>query len=228
MIDNQNYKIDNKYFYESALKKSIDKIRVDIDILNSQKEEILKAFNAKSQEKISKLKAKISKLKEQLVIEGSRVEKTVIKSPVDGYLNRSYINSLHEAVHMGDKVAEIVPVDSSLIIKAKVLPKDIAFLKPDQEANIKLSAYDYNIYGFLRGKIVDISLDVFVDKEKENRSYYLVKIESNKGYLEHNGKRFKIIPGMVADVDILIGKRKIIDYIFLPIKRVFSDAGKEV
>jgi len=124
-------------------------------------------------------------------------------------------------------IAEVIPTDSPLFISTKVAPKDIAFLKKGQSATVKLTSYDYNIYGFLRGKITDISLDVFMDKGSKE-SYYLVKISTDKSYLKYKDKKLKIIPGMVADVDILVGKRTLLEYVFLPILKVLHGAGHEI
>jgi len=211
----------------SITKESIKKISADITVLTSSKDEIIKNFNAKASQKLNEIKSKISKLQEQLVIEGSKVSKTLIKSPVDGYLNRAYINSINEVVQAGDKIAEVIPLNSSLIISTKVSPSDIAFIKKDQNTTVKITAYDYNIYGYLTGKIQEISSDVFIDDEDLSKSYYLLKIKTDQSYLEHNGKKLKIIPGMVADVDILVGKRSLFDYLFLPIVKAIDSSGHE-
>ncbi len=207
-------------------KENLKKINADIKLLDSNKEEIIKKFNSNSSSKIGDIKSKIAKLKEQLVIESSKVSMTLIKSPVSGYLNKMYVHNTQDMVKVGDVIAEVVPTNSSLIISTKIAPKDIAFLKIGQRATIKLSAYDYTIYGFLYGSIIDISQDVFLDK-RTNQSYYLIKIKSDKNYIDYKGKKLKIIPGMMADVDVIVGKRTLFEYIFLPILKVLDNAGVE-
>jgi len=207
-------------------KENLKKINADIKLLDSNKEEIIKKFNSNSSSKIGDIKSKIAKLKEQLVIESSKVSMTLIKSPVSGYLNKMYVHNTQDMVKVGDVIAEVVPTNSSLIISTKIAPKDIAFLKIGQRATIKLSAYDYTIYGFLYGSIIDISQDVFLDK-RTNQSYYLIKIKSDKNYIDYKGKKLKIIPGMMADVDVIVGKRTLFEYIFLPILKVLDNAGHE-
>ena len=113
-------------------------------------------------------------------------------------------------------------------MKLKIDPKDIAFINPSQKAIIKITAYDFSIYGGLDGKIIEISADSIVDKEsKEGKSYYRVLVKTDKNYLERQGIRLPIIPGMVASVDIVTGKKTILDFLLKPILKVKQDSLHE-
>jgi adhesin transport system membrane fusion protein len=111
-------------------------------------------------------------------------------------------------------LVEIVPLDKNLIAEVKVSPKDIAFIYPGQKALVKFTAYDFAIYGGLTGKVVGISPDTVTDKK--DRTFYIVRIETSDNNLVLNGQRLKIIPGMVVNVDIITGKRTILDYLLKP------------
>ncbi|MGB3750328.1 MAG: HlyD family efflux transporter periplasmic adaptor subunit, partial [Arcobacteraceae bacterium] len=114
-----------------------------------------------------------------------------------------------------------VPDSDILLVEVKIDPKDIAFISPTQKAIVKITAYDFSVYGGLEGKIVEISADSIVDKEsKENKSYYQVVVKTDKNYLESNGEKLPIIPGMVASVDIITGKKTIMNFFLKPIIKI--------
>lgn len=125
-------------------------------------------------------------------------------------------------------LVEIVPQSDILLVEARIDPKDIAFINPSQKAIVKITAYDFSIYGGLDGKIVEISADSIIDKEsKEGKSYYRVIIKTDKNYLERNGNKLPIIPGMIATADIITGKKTILDFILKPILKVKQDSLHE-
>lgn len=143
------------------------------------------------------------------------VTRTAIKSPINGIVQKLYINTIGGVIKPGDNLVEIVPTEGGLLAEAKIKPADIAFIYPGQEAIVKITAYDYSIYGSLRGKVVRISPDTVTDK-KDN-IYYVVKIQTDKKYLGTKEKPLKIIPGMMINVDIVTGKKTILQYILKPI-----------
>lgn len=123
---------------------------------------------------------------------------------------------------------DIIPESDNLLVEAKIDPKDIAFINPSQDVLIKLTAYDFTIYGGLHGKIVEISADSIVDQEsKDGKSYYKVVVQTDKSYLEKDGRKLPIIPGMVANVDIVTGKKTIMDFILKPLLKVKQDSLHE-
>jgi len=120
---------------------------------------------------------------------------------------------------------EIVPVDDSLLIEAKVRPEDVGFIKPDLPAMVKLTAYDFSIYGGLEAQVENISADTILDEE--GNSYYLVKVRTNKNYLGTESSPLSIIPGMQSSVDIITGKKTVLDYLLKPIFKAQQNALRE-
>lgn len=123
-------------------------------------------------------------------------------------------------------LVEIVPIDDQLLIEAEIRPADIAFLHPGQKAMVKLSAYDFSIYGGLEAELEHISADS-ITNEEDGENYYVIRLRTKKNYLEKNGTKLKIIAGMTADVDILTGKKTVLDYLFKPILKAKERALKE-
>lgn len=154
-----------------------------------------------------------------------QVERTMVVSPVRGIVQQIMVNTVGGVIQPGSDLVEIVPLDDNLMIEAKINPRDIAFLHPGQEAMIKFTAYDYTIYGGLKGKVMQISPDTVTDKE--GHSYYVVRLRTDKNYLGSKEKPMVIIPGMVATVDILTGKKTILSYLLKPIIRAQAEAMRE-
>ena len=119
---------------------------------------------------------------------------------------------------------EIVPLDDTLLIEAKIRPADIAFLHPGQKAMVKITAYDFSIFGGLEGSVEAISADTI---EENDESYYLVKLRTKESVMEYRGEELPIIPGMTASVDILTGKKSVLAYILKPILRMKQNALRE-
>jgi adhesin transport system membrane fusion protein len=163
-----------------------------------------------------------------LISEKDKIDKTVLYSPVDGIIKQININSIGEVIRSGYDLMEIVPGSTKLLVEAKISPKDIAFINPRQKAIVKITAYDFYIYGGLDGKIVEISADSIVDKDSQDKkTYYKVVIETEKNYLEKHGEKFPIIPGMIASVDIITGKKTIFDFIMKPLLKTKDNALHE-
>jgi len=193
--------------------------------LRNEKEQTIKsAISIELQEII----AEITKIKSRLVTDTDKLEKTTIKSPATGTIKQININTIGAVVQSGVDLIEIVPDSDILFIEAKIDPKDIAFISPDLDVLVKLTAYDFSIYGGLKGNIIEISADSIVDTEtKDGKSYYKVVVKTNKNYLEYNNEKLTIIPGMVASVDIVTGKKTIIDFFLKPILKVKQGALHE-
>ena len=123
-------------------------------------------------------------------------------------------------ISQNGKLMTIVPLDEKLLIEARISPRDIAFIHPHQDAVIKLTAYDYSIYGALSGKVKTISPDTLRDEVKQDQVYYRVYIQTEQDYLLNKaGEKFNITPGMVATVDIQTGEKTILDYLIKPFNK---------
>ncbi|WP_312655465.1 HlyD family type I secretion periplasmic adaptor subunit, partial [Kluyvera ascorbata] len=132
-----------------------------------------------------------------------RVNRTLVTSPVRGIVQQLMVNTIGGVIQPGNDIVEIVPLDDTLLVEAKIRPQDIAFLRPGQEAIVKFTAYDYTIYGGLKAKLEQISPDTVTDKE--GKSFYVIRLRTEKNHLGSDKNPLIIIPGMVASVDIITG-----------------------
>ena len=171
---------------------------------------------------LSETLARLSALSEGGRALEDKVAKAEIKSPVRGTVKRLLINTVGGVVQPGREVVEIVPLDDALIIEAQITPKDIAFLRPGLEAMIKFTAYDFTIYGGLKADLESIGADSVVD-EKGN-AFFIVRLRTRESSL---GEGLPIIPGMVAQVDILTGKKTVLAYLLKPVLRAKANALSE-
>lgn len=207
---------------------SISRSRYAINEAKGRIFERINTFKAEASNELQKTVGMINKFEAKLVGDKDKVAKTVITSPVDGIVKQLNLNTIGGVVQSGMDLIEIVPTSDALVVEAKIDPKDIAFINPSQKATIKITAYDFSIYGGLDGKIIEISADSIVDKEsKEGKSYYRVLVKTDKNYLERQGEKLPIIPGMVASVDIVTGKKTILDFLLKPILKVKQDSLHE-
>ncbi|HFK4063820.1 TPA: HlyD family type I secretion periplasmic adaptor subunit [Kluyvera ascorbata] len=154
-----------------------------------------------------------------------RVNRTLVTSPVRGIVQQLMVNTIGGVIQPGNDIVEIVPLDDTLLVEAKIRPQDIAFLRPGQEAIVKFTAYDYTIYGGLKAKLEQISPDTVTDKE--GKSFYVIRLRTEKNHLGSDKNPLIIIPGMVASVDIITGKKTILAYLLKPILRARAEALRE-
>ncbi|NLR75353.1 HlyD family type I secretion periplasmic adaptor subunit [Leeia aquatica] len=152
-----------------------------------------------------------------------RVKQTEVRSPVNGTVKRLMINTVGGVVQPGKDIIEVVPSDDALLLEAKILPKDIGFLRPGQPALVKFTAYDFSIYGGLEATLEHIGADTITD-DKGN-AFYVIRVRTKKAYIGE--RRLPIIPGMVAEVDILTGKKTILSYLMKPVLRAKATAMTE-
>lgn len=171
---------------------------------------------------LSEVMSKLSTLNQGGVALEDRVKHADVKSPVRGTVKRLLVNTVGAVVPPGKELVEIVPLDDALLLEAQIHPKDIAFLRPGQKATVKFTAYDYSVYGGMDAEVVSIGADSVTDKE--GRAYYLVRVRTDKPNL---GKDLPIIPGMVAQVDILTGKKTVLAYLMKPVLRAKANALRE-
>jgi membrane fusion protein, adhesin transport system len=155
-----------------------------------------------------------------------KVARTDIRSPVDGIVNTLELNTVGAFVQPGAVVAGIVPTSETLLVEARVSPRDVAFIRPDQDALIKVTAYDFSIFGGIEGKVSNITADSLVD-QKTGEPYYQVRVSTDKSTLERDGKAYSIIPGMICSVDIKTGRKTILNYLLKPINKARQEAMSE-
>jgi adhesin transport system membrane fusion protein len=208
-----------------AAKLSLPRLSSAIDEYRQKRIEAKQLFINEAKKELNEITAEISQLKAQQVAYKDQVDRTMVKSPVNGIVQKLYINTIGGVIKPGADIIEIVPTNKKLWLEIKIKPSDIAFIHPGAEAKVKISAYDFAIHGGLIGKVVNISPDTITD-EKDN-TFYIIHIETQKNYLGTKERPLKIIPGMTASVDIVTGKKTVLQYILKPILKskqyVFSE-----
>ena len=156
----------------------------------------------------------------------ARQQRNELRSPADGIVNDVQVTTVGGFVNAGEKIMQIVPVGDKLLVEARVAPSDIAFIKVGDRANVKVTAYDFSIFGGLRGRVQQVSADSIFD-EVEREAYYSVLIETDRSYISRNGQRLPIVPGMICDVEILTGRRSILSYLLKPVNKALDEALTE-
>ncbi|MDD1780458.1 HlyD family type I secretion periplasmic adaptor subunit [Enterovibrio sp. ZSDZ35] len=210
----------------AALYQLQPKLKAQQDEAILKRREAVLSFENENRTQISELEAKLSRLQQAKVGAQDKVDKAIITSPVNGTIKTIHINTLGGVIKPGDNILEIVPTEDQLLIEAKIQPKDIAFLHSGLPAVVKVTAYDFTRYGGLKGKLEHISADTTQD-EKGN-SFYLVRVRTDVSNLaDSDGGDLPIIPGMLTSVDIVTGKRTVLDYILNPILRARESALRE-
>jgi len=183
------------------------------------------AFQNKAKEEFNSIDAEMKRIKETQLALKDQVKRTLVRSPVNGVVKIMHVNTVGGVVQPGREIMDILPTGDTLLVEVRIHPKDIAFIYPDQRAIIKLTAYDFQVYGGLNGKIVRISPDSITEAEGE--TYYNVWIETDRNYLGTKESPLKLIPGMVVDSDIVTGKKSILSYIMGPVLKTTENAFKE-
>lgn len=204
---------------ESAVRESKQKL-----------EEHRATFNAEVRKDLNEVNSQMNALRESMTGDTARVRRTEVKSPVRGIVKQVKINTIGGTIRGGENLIEITPLDDILLVEAKIKPADVAFLKPDQPAVVKITAYDYSIYGGLDGKVVDISADTIKEVQPASgreETYYRVRIRTAKNSLDRGGVQYPIIPGMTVSVDITTGQKTVLDYMVRPLLAARDNALRE-
>lgn len=183
------------------------------------------AFQNTAKVEFNSIDAEMKRIKETQLALKDQVKRTLIHSPVTGVVKIMHVNTIGGVVQPGREIMDILPTGDTLLVEVRIHPKDIAFIYPDQRAVIKLTAYDFSIYGGLNGKVARISPDSIT--EPDGITYYNVLIETDRNYLGTKDSPLKLIPGMVVDSDIITGKKSILSYIIGPVLKTTENALKE-
>lgn len=200
----------------------ISRLQAAIGEATRKVEEVGLAFRNESGKELAETMAKLNSLAESGVGLSDKVSRSVLRSPVKGTVKRLLINTVGGVIQPGKDVVEIVPLEDNLLLEARVQPRDIAFLHPGQKAVVKFTAYDFSIYGGLEGKLEHIGADTVVD-EKGN-AFYIVRVRTNQSTI---GNNLPVIPGMIAEVDIVTGEKSVLSYLLKPVLRAKARAFSE-
>jgi adhesin transport system membrane fusion protein len=180
------------------------------------------AFRNEARKELAEVVGKLNALNEGQVALTDKVTKSQVKSPVRGRVQRLLANTVGGVVQPGKDIVEIVPLDDQLVVEARMAPKDIAFIRPDQNATVKFTAYDFSIYGGLDAKVENISPDTIVDER--GNAFYLVRVRTTHANFS---EKLPIIPGMTAEVDVLTGQKTVLTYLLKPVLKVKAYALRE-
>ncbi|WP_186401940.1 HlyD family type I secretion periplasmic adaptor subunit [Sphingopyxis sp. P1IMeth2] len=183
-------------------------------------------FRQEALDERSQIVAKLAVNSESLRGAAGRQQRSEIRSPANGIVNDVQVTTVGGFVQAGQKIMQVVPVGDKLLVEARVAPRDIAFIKVNDRANVKVTAYDFAIYGGLSGRVVQISPDSLYD-ETMKEAYFTVVVETDVAYLKSGRRKLPITPGMVCDVEVLTGKKSVLSYLFKPFLRARSEAFTE-
>ena len=209
----------------ATIKQSIPKAKSKLQEAQLELRENQLVFFNKAKSELNEVLAELEEVSASAIALEDRLKRTNVLSPVTGTINRLLVNTAGGVIQPGMDLVEIVPLEDTLVIEANIKPADIAFLRPNQESKVKFTAYDFTIYGGLKAKLEHISADSITD-EKGN-SFYLVRLRTDKNHLGPETDPLPIIPGMVASVDILTGKKTILSYLLKPVLRAKYMALRE-
>lgn len=192
---------------------------------------ITTAFRAQAEDDLAKSRGDLAVLDENIKSAQDRVRRTELRAPVHGVVNKLNVTTIGAVVAPGASIMEIVPLDDTLLVEGRIRPQDIAFIRPNHEAVVKLSAYDSSVYGSLHGKVERISADTITDdkgdKNERGETFYRVIVRTEKNHLGTEQNPLPILPGMVATVEIMTGKKTVLDYIMKPARMLREEALRE-
>ncbi|MEA3372096.1 MAG: HlyD family type I secretion periplasmic adaptor subunit [Campylobacterota bacterium] len=206
-------------------KLSIPRLKSSIKEARQNRVEDRLLFQNTAKKELNEVTAEIERIKANKTALSDQVDRTVVRSLVDGVVQKLFIHTVGGVIKPGQDLIEIVPSDDTLYLEVKIKPSDIAFIHPGAEAMVKFSAYDFAIHGGLKGKVINITPDTITDEEGD--TYYKIHIKTEKSHLGSEEQPLNIITGMTVDVDIITGKKTVMQYILKPILKskqyVFSE-----
>ena len=209
-----------------VLSEKVAQTKLEIEQVGSQLQSVQINYNTEIYQERSQVTGEIAELEVRLPAIRQRLKETEIRSPIDGIVNRVFFNSLGAVVSSGEVIAEIVPTQGKLLVEAFIDPKDIATIEPGQPAKISLTAYDPSKYGYLLGTLTKVSADT-VFREETKSSAYAVNLSIDTEIFESDDVPVSIVPGMIAQVDIIRGERTILEYFWQPVAKMKDTAFRE-
>lgn len=206
-------------------RQAIPRVESAIEEAKKRKEENEFAFRSQAGAELALAQGEATKTAESIPALEDRVSRTTVRSPVRGTVKVMLVKTVGGVVQPGSPMAEIVPFEDTLLVETRIRPSDIAFVTIGQRAVVKLSAYDYSIYGALEGRIEHVSADSVQPPQGE--PYYIAHVRASAGTLQFRGKPLQVIPGMTASVDVLTGRKTVLYYLLKPINRARERALSE-
>lgn len=192
----------------------------------AQANEATSSFRQEALDERSQITAKLAVNQESLRGAEGILNRSEMRSPVDGVVNDVQVTTIGGFVQAGQKVMEIVPLGDKLLVETRVKPRDIAFIKVGDKALVKVTAYDFSTYGGLEGRVAQVSADSIYD-EVEKEAYFKVIVETDRNYLTFQGRQLPITPGMMCDTQIITGRKSVLSYLLKPVLKARSEALRE-
>jgi len=205
------------------------RIRRQVNELSAGIDERRNRFRSDARAELSRVLSDLDGLRETSVAAADRVARSTLRSPVHGVVKKVYQRTIGAVIAPGADLIDIVPLEDTLLVEARIRPVDIGFLREGQPARVKITAYDYSVYGSLPGKVEYISADALDEpKNSQDPTYYRVLVRTDQNYLESASKgRLQIMPGMTAAVDVLTGSKSVMTYLLKPFIKVRDSALRE-
>ncbi len=211
-----------------TVRQAIPRLKTAAAEAEQRIEELVLTNKTKVSNELNQAKVELKSVSETLFAGSDRVKRTEVRSLVRGTVKELKHNTVGGVIRPGEDIVEIVPLDDTLLIEAEIRPADIAFIRPGQEATIKVTAYDFSIYGGLSADLERISADTIRDDENpDGERFYRVYLRTDTNALQFQGEELPIIPGMTATVEILTGKKTVLDYLLNPILKARDRALRE-
>jgi adhesin transport system membrane fusion protein len=190
----------------------------EIASLNGKISEVNNAYFQEAYTELANKKAELSELEQNLLQRKDQLSRTQVVSPVKGRVNDILITTRGGVIQPGEPIMEVTPIDEQLLVEAKVKPRDVAFLVPGMPARVKITAYDYTVYGDISGTLEQISPDTIEEETIRGKEpFYKISIRTKTSYLKKGDEVLPIKPGMIAEVDIQSGKRTVLNYLLRPL-----------
>lgn len=205
---------DRSVVGKEQAKSSMVELQAEVDNARSN-------FMLRALEELNTVVGEQSELAEALPRLEERVSRTIIRAPLEGIVNRINFQTAGGFVNTGDVMLELVPTGEALIVEAKILPQNISRIRINDDVNIRLSAYDSSKYGSVDGRVLRISPDAIIDDQRNGLSHYLVDVSiEGQMFIDDSTVPVTLIPGMTASVDVLSGKRTVLEYVWQPMAKV--------
>jgi adhesin transport system membrane fusion protein len=212
------------------LTRQATEMRGQLAETQARKVNVKTAFRSQADEDLAKSRGDLAVLDENIKSAQDRVRRADLKSPVYGIVNKVNVTTIGAVVQPGASLMEIVPLEDTLLVEGRIRPQDIAFIRPNQDAVVKISAYDSNVYGSLKGKVERISADTIAEDKgakEEKETFYRVTVRTGTNHLGTAENPLPIIPGMIATVEVLTGHKSVLDYMIKPARMLRDEALRE-
>ncbi len=210
---------------ERGTRVAIERLQQAMEETRARRDTMLQNFRSQAREELNRAINELRTLEQGMPQLQDRVARTLLRAPVRGIVNRVFVNSVGGVAKPGETLVELVPADDERVVEALVSPRDIGFVKEGQAARVKLTAYDYSLFGALSGKVVQVGADAVTNERGE--AFFMVRVRTDQAALENHGRRLPIMAGMQAQVDVVTGSKTVLDYLLKPLVSVREGAFRE-